>query len=80
MIMYIWPHSGENLLKLRFGLIQLIGLTRPKFDVWPNDVWSRPKIANTRPPEESSGEQRTFIFGSVYGGLAPFSYVKYLQE
>ena len=31
--MYIEPRSGENLLKLLFDLIQLIGLTRPKFDV-----------------------------------------------
>ena len=33
MIMYIQPRWGENLLKLLFGLIQLIGSTRPKFDV-----------------------------------------------
>ena len=31
--MYIQPRWGENLLKLLFGLIQLIGWTRPKFDV-----------------------------------------------
>ena len=31
MIMYIQPCSGEDLLKLIFGLIQLIGSTRPKF-------------------------------------------------
>ena len=38
MTMYIEPRSGENLLKLLFGLymIQLIGSTRPQFDVWPN--------------------------------------------
>ena len=35
MIMYISPRSGENLLKIAFGLIQLIGTTRPKFEVWP---------------------------------------------
>ena len=34
--MYILPRSGENLLKLLFGQIQLIGPTCPKFDVWPN--------------------------------------------
>ena len=33
MIMYIQPRSGENLLKLPFSLIQLIGSTRPIFDV-----------------------------------------------
>ena len=33
MIMYIYPRSGEHLLKMIFGLIQLIGATRPKFDV-----------------------------------------------
>ena len=27
---------GENLLKLLFDAIQLIGSTRPQFDVWPN--------------------------------------------
>ena len=31
--MYIWPCSGENLLKFLFDLIQLIGSTRPRFDV-----------------------------------------------
>ena len=31
--MYIQRCSGENLWKLLFGLIQLIGSTRPKFDV-----------------------------------------------
>ena len=31
--MYILTRSGENLLKLLFDLIQLIGSTRPKFDV-----------------------------------------------
>ena len=31
--MYIQPRWGENLLKLLFGLIQLNGSTRPKFDV-----------------------------------------------
>ena len=31
--MYIQPRWGENLLKLLFGLIQLIGWTRAKFDV-----------------------------------------------
>ena len=31
--MYIQPRWGETLLKLLFGLIQLIGSTRPKFDV-----------------------------------------------
>ena len=35
MTMYIYPRSGGNLLKLLFVLIQLIGSTRPKFDVWP---------------------------------------------
>ena len=34
--MYIWPRLGENFLKLLYGRIQLIGSTRPKFDVWPN--------------------------------------------
>ena len=29
MIMYIQPRWGENLLKLLFGLIQLIVSTRP---------------------------------------------------
>ena len=33
MIMYIYPRSGENLLQLLFGLIQLIGSTRPNFGV-----------------------------------------------
>ena len=27
---------GSTLLKLLFGLIQMIGSTLPKFDVWPN--------------------------------------------
>ena len=36
LIMYIWPRLGENFLKLLYGRIQLIGSTRPKFDVWPN--------------------------------------------
>ena len=31
--MYIYSRSGEHLLKLLFALIQLIGSTRPKFDV-----------------------------------------------
>ena len=31
--MYIYPRSGEHLLKFFFVLIQLIGSTRPKFDV-----------------------------------------------
>ena len=31
--MNTWPRSGENLLKLLFDLIQLVGSTRPKFDV-----------------------------------------------
>ena len=31
--MYIKPSSGENLLQLLFGLIQLIGSTSLKFDV-----------------------------------------------
>ena len=31
--MYIQPRWGENLLKLLFGLIQLIGWTRSKFNV-----------------------------------------------
>ena len=31
MTMYTYPRSRENLLL--FGLIQLIGSTRPKFDV-----------------------------------------------
>ena len=31
--MYIQLRSGENLLKLLFGVIQLIGSTRRKFDV-----------------------------------------------
>ena len=30
MVMYIQPRWGENLLKLLFCLIQLIGSTRPK--------------------------------------------------
>ena len=29
MVMYIQPRWGETLLKLLFGLIQLIGSTRP---------------------------------------------------
>jgi len=33
MVMYIQPRWGENLLKLLFELIQLIGSARPKFDV-----------------------------------------------
>ena len=32
--MYIKPCSGENVLKLLFGTIQFISLTRPRFDVW----------------------------------------------
>ena len=32
--------KGQNLLKLLFGLIQLIGWTRPKSDVKPNRVKS----------------------------------------
>ena len=31
---------GENLLKLLFDTIQLIGSTRPQFDVWPNPNYS----------------------------------------
>ena len=32
--MYMYPRSGESfMLKLLFGQIQLIGSTRPKFDV-----------------------------------------------
>ena len=31
--MYIQPSTGEHSLKLLFGLSQLIGSTRPKFDV-----------------------------------------------
>ena len=31
--MYIYPRLDENKLKLLFDLIQLIGLTRRKFDV-----------------------------------------------
>ena len=62
MIMYIQARSAENVLKLLFSVIQLIGSTRPKFDDWPNrrgrpklefgshhekfDVWPRPYIAN----------------------------------
>ena len=34
--MYIKPRVGKNLLRFLFGLIQLIGSTRLKFDVWPN--------------------------------------------
>ena len=33
MITYIYPRSGEDLLKLLFRLIQLIGSTCPKFNV-----------------------------------------------
>ena len=33
MIKYIYPRSGENLIKLLFGLIQLIGSTCPKLEV-----------------------------------------------
>ena len=51
MTKYIYPRSGENLLKLLFGLIQLIGSTRPKFDVWPNRRsalnFGRPKWEST---------------------------------
>ena len=36
--MYVKPRSGENLLKLLFGLIQLIGSTYPKLDVCPNQT------------------------------------------
>ena len=36
--MYIQPRWGENSLKLLFCLIQLIGSTRPKFDVWRSKV------------------------------------------
>ena len=32
MIMYIQARSAENVLKLLFSVIQLIGSTRPKFD------------------------------------------------
>ena len=39
MIMYS-KKKGQNLLKLLFGLIQLIDWTRPKFDVKPNRVKS----------------------------------------
>ena len=31
--MYIKPRSRENLLKLLFDLVQLIGSTRPKFAI-----------------------------------------------
>ena len=42
---------GRTLLKLLFGLIQMIGSTLPKFDVWPNRQFS----LNLGPPKLEFG-------------------------
>ena len=57
MAMYIFTFSGENLLKLLFGLIQLIGSGRPKFVVWPN---RRSKLNLGRPKLEFCSSREKF--------------------
>ena len=46
--------------KLRFGLIQLIGSTRPKFDVWHN---RRSQLNLARPKLEFGSSDEKFHFG-----------------